>query len=169
MKSLTPTSGVVNPGAQQQGGNIARWGNNANQAWDIDEILFDSKGTSIRGRLPTDRPHVFKLNGGYEWSWKTGQTQIGGFFYAGSGTPLSTKVNTLNHYPVFVNGRGDIGRTAVLSYTDLQISHTLSMGESQRLRFEFNMLNAFNQKTSRHRFDWLNRGYGTALTRRLSI
>jgi hypothetical protein len=37
------------------------------------------------------------------------------------------------------------------------------MGESQKLRFEFNMLNAFNQKTSRHRFEWLNRGYGEAV------
>jgi hypothetical protein len=159
---LTPSAGVVNPGAQQQGGNISRWGNNANEAWDIDEILFDSKGNfDPKGRLPTDRPHVFKLNGGYEWNWNSvNTTQIGGFFYAGSGTPLSTKVNTTNHYPVFVNGRGDMGRTAMLSYTDLQVSHTLSMGESQRLRFEFNILNAFNQKTSRHRFDWLNRGYG---------
>jgi len=30
------------------------------------------------------------------------------------------------------------------------------------LRFEFNLLNAFNQKTTRHIFNYLNRGAGLA-------
>ena len=33
------------------------------------------------------------------------------FVYAGSGTPMSTVVNTTNTIPVLVNGRGDMGRT----------------------------------------------------------
>ena len=42
-------------------------------------------------------------------------TEIGVNFYAGSGTPLSTYVNTLNGIEVLVNGRGDMGRTPVLT------------------------------------------------------
>ena len=41
------------------------------------------------GRLATDRPHVVKLYGAYQFPFGT---QIGAFFYAGSGTPISTYV-----------------------------------------------------------------------------
>ena len=84
-------------------------------------------------------------------------TQIGANFYAGSGTPLTTYVNTLNGIEVFVEGRGDMGRTDMLNYTDLLLSQEVRMGGTQRLRFELNVLNLFNQKTSRHRFNYLNR------------
>src|SRR4029079_18339 len=55
---------------------------------------------------------------------------------------------------------GDLGRTPWLSYTDLLVGHDFRMTERQRVRVEFNMLNAFNQKTARHRFTDLNRGAG---------
>jgi hypothetical protein len=52
-----------------------------------------------------------------------------------------------------------MGRTDVLSQTDLLLSHEIRVpGTSDsRLRFELNLLNVFNQKTSRHRFNYLNR------------
>ena len=63
-KSRTPTTGVSSATAQQQAGSIARPGGNANRAWDIDELFWDSHGTlDVLGRLPTDRPHVVKLYG----------------------------------------------------------------------------------------------------------
>ena len=83
-------------------------------------------------------------------------------FYGGSGTPLSTYVNTINQIPVFVNGRGDMGRTPIFTQTDLLVAHEFKFTEAKRLRFEFNALNLFNQKTSRHRFNNLNRGAGAA-------
>ena len=62
---------------------------------------------------------------------------------------------------VFVNGRGDMGRTDVLTRTDLLVSHELKLGDgNKRLRFELNVLNVFNQKTTRHQFNYLNRGAG---------
>jgi hypothetical protein len=61
-----------------------------------------------------------------------------------------------------VNGRGDMGRSPVLSYTDLMVSHTLNIKEGHRLRFEFNMMNAFNQKTGRNIFPFVNRGANAA-------
>ena len=109
---LTPTTGTSSAQAQQQTGNVAREGSNANRAWDLDEILWDSHGNlDVLGRLATDRPHVVKLYGSYQLPFGT---QIGAFFYGGSGTPISTYVVTTNQIPVFVNGRGDMGRTPFL-------------------------------------------------------
>ena len=36
-------------------------------------------------------------------------TQVGAFFYGGSGTPITTYVTTANQTNAFVNGRGDHG------------------------------------------------------------
>lgn len=156
----SPSTNVASATAQQQGGSIARPGGSANRAWDLDELMFDSRGhLDVLGRLPTDRPHVVKLYGSYFFKFGT---EIGAFFYGGSGTPLSTYVVTQNQIPAFVNGRGDMGRTPVLTQTDLLLSHEVKFGEAKRLRFEFNALNVFNQKTSRHRFNYLNRGAGLA-------
>lgn len=154
----TPTTNVSSATAQQQGGSIARPGGNANRAWDIDELFWDSRGTlDVLGRLPTDRPHVVKLYGSYLLPFGT---QIGAFFYAGSGTPLTTYVVSTNQTQLFVDGRGDMGRTPVLSRTDLLVSHEIGLGASRRLRLELNMLNVFNQKATRHVFNFLNRGAG---------
>jgi hypothetical protein len=38
----------------------------------------------------------------------------------------------------------------------------LSLAAAQRLRFELQVLNVFNQKTSRHRFNYLNRARAAA-------
>jgi hypothetical protein len=160
---LTPTTGFSYPTAQQTGGSIAHPARYASLAWDLDEVLFDSKGhLDTRGRLSTDRPHVLKWNGAYRFQpgRSIGATDIGAFFILASGTPLTTRVNTTQNVPVFVNGRGDMGRTPMLSTTNLQVAHTVNVAETQTVRVELSLLNIFNQKTSRHRFDNLNRGAG---------
>ena len=154
----TPTTGRSSATAQQQAGSVFREGGNVNRAWDLDEILFDSHGNlDVLGRLATDRPHAVKLYGAYDFPFGT---QIGAFFYGASGTPISTYVNTVNQIPVFVNGRGDMGRTPALTRTDLLLTHELAMSTAKRLRFEFNVINLFNQKTARHIFNNLNLGAG---------
>jgi hypothetical protein len=86
----TPTTGTSSTTAQQQTGSIARPGSNAHTGWDIDQVLWDSHGNlDVRGRLATDRPHVVKLYGAYQFGMGT---QVGAFFYGGSGTPISTQV-----------------------------------------------------------------------------
>jgi hypothetical protein len=159
---VTPTSGSSGPGTSQQiTGSVARPGSSATRAWDLDEYLFDSKGNFVTGNLATDRPNVFKLYGSYTKNWgRWGASDIGGFFYGASGTPVSTLVTTSNDIDVFVNGRGDLGRTPHLTQTDLMIAHEFKMGETKRIRFEANATNVFNQKTPRHIFDYLNRGAG---------
>jgi len=156
----TPTTGTSSATAQQQAGSIARPGTAAGRAWDLDELEWDSKGhLDVRGRLATDRPVVAKFYGSYRLPFGT---QIGGFLYAGSGTPMSTVVNTTNTIPVLVNGRGDMGRTPFLSRTDLLVSHELHVAGAQRVRLELNVLNLFNQKTATHIFNSLNKGAGLA-------
>jgi hypothetical protein len=156
----TPTLGFGFPTSQQQGSSIGRPGGNTTLGWDLDEVLFDSRGRlDVRGRLPTDRPHVLRATGGYDLAWgRAGTTALGVVFYAGSGTPLSTRVNTTHRLPVLVNGRGDMGRTPVLATTDLNIGHAFPVTEGQSLRFEVTLLNVFDQKTPLHRFEHLNRG-----------
>src|SRR5262245_22354537 len=160
---LTPTTGLSYATAQQPGGSIAHPARYASLGWDLDEILFDSKGhLDTKGALANDRPHAFKFSGGYRFdTGRIGPTDVGVFLIVASGTPLSTRVNTTQNLPVFVNGRGDMGRTPMLSTTDMQVSHTVNVTETQTVRIEFNVLNVFNQKTVRHRFDNLNRGVGT--------
>jgi hypothetical protein len=152
----TPTTGTSSNTAQQQAGSIARPGSNSHTGWDIDEILFDSHGNlDPQGLLATDRPNVVKLYGAYQFDFGT---QLGVFFYGGSGTPLSTQVVGLQQYAPFVNGRGDMGRTPVLTRTDLLVSHELKMAGKRRLRLELNVQNLLNQKTVTHRYNFLNKG-----------
>ncbi|MCM3881986.1 MAG: TonB-dependent receptor, partial [Vicinamibacterales bacterium] len=154
----TPTTGTSSATAQQQAGSIFREGGNVNRNWDLDDSMFDSHGNlDYLGRLATDRPVVAKFYGGYNIA---SNTQIGAFVYAGSGTPVTTYVNTVNQTEVFVEGRGDMGRTPVYSKTDLLASHEIQMSGNRRLRLELNVLNLFNQKTARHTFNYLNRGAG---------
>ena len=156
----TPTTGVSSATAQQQSGSIARPGSAAGRAWDLDELEWDSRGNlDVVGRLATDRPVVAKFYGAYNFPFGT---QIGAFEYVGSGTPVSTYVNSTNQIPIIVNGRGDMGRTPTLSRTDLLVSHEFSMMQSRRVRLELNVINLFNQKTATHLFNCLNKGCGAA-------
>jgi hypothetical protein len=155
----TPTLGGFSAD-QQQAGSIFRMGGNANRSWDLDESMWDARGhLDPQGRLATDRPHVLKMYGSALLPFGT---ELGMNFLAGSGTPLSTYVNTLNAIEVFVNGRGDMGRTPALSRTDLLVAHQMRLSGRRRLRLELNVLNLFNQKTARHRFNYLNRSRSSA-------
>jgi len=152
----TPTTGISAGTTQQAAGSIARVGSNSHSGWDTDTILYDASGhVGVYGLLPTDRTHVGKIYGAYT---ATFGTQIGLSQYIASGTPMSTVVNSLDLEPLLVNGRGDMGRTPMLSHTDLLVSHELKLAGDKRLRFELNVLNVFNQKTPTHIFNFLNKG-----------
>lgn len=156
--------GGVYGAAQEAFGQNSRPGGNANRSWDIDELLWDSKGNlNPQGRLATDRPHAIKLYGSKTVSWgKKMATDFGVFFYAASGTPLTTLINTINGTQPFVNGRGDLGRTPFLNYTNLVVGHEYKIGERQRIRVEFNANNLFNQKTTRGVWTQVNRAIASA-------
>lgn len=132
----------------------SRPGGNANRYFDLDQAFYDAHGVNgLYGRLPTDRPSVFKFYGAYDFKFGT---QVGMFFRASSGTPVTTQVVSDAPIPVYVNGRGDLGRTPTWSQTDLMIAHEIKFGEVKKLRFELNMSNLFNQKTSLFTYDRYN-------------
>jgi hypothetical protein len=152
----TPTQNGTSATAQQQAGSIARPGGNANRAWDQDELLWDSRGNlDVVGRLATDRPHVVKLYGAYDLPFGS---QVGAFFYGASGTPISTYVTSTHGADLFPYGRGDMGRSPMLTRTDLLLSHDLRLTGNKRVRLELNVINLFNQKTTRHLFNFINKG-----------
>jgi len=150
----TPTTGSTFAIGQQQTGQLSRGGSSASRAWDLDQLMFDANGNlDTLGRLATDRPHVLKLYGSYNFRFGT---EVGAFFTASSGTPITTYAYTTDQIAMRVNGRGDLGRTPALSQTDMLVSHTFNITEGKKLRFEFNMTNLFNQKTARHIFNCVN-------------
>jgi hypothetical protein len=55
-----------------------------------------------------------------------------------------------------------MGRTPFLSRTDLLVSQEFNLTGTQRIRFELNVINLFNQKTATHIFNALNKGSGLA-------
>jgi hypothetical protein len=149
------TLGFSFGGNQQFAGNLFRSGGNANRYFDLDEALFDANGNlGLIGRLPTDRPHVIKLYGAKQFKFGT---DVGAFFRMMSGTPVTTQVVSVNSIPVYVEGRGDWGRTPFFNQTDLVVGHTFKVAEKKDLRFEMNMINLFNQKTAQFVFDRYNR------------
>ena len=107
---------------------------------------------------------MVKLYGAYDFPFGT---QVGAFFYGGSGTPVYTYVTSTNSADLFVEGRegfyenGQVTqgkRTPKLYRTDLLLSHEIGLSGQKRLRFELNVLNVFNQQTARHIFNYLNKG-----------
>lgn len=156
----TPTTGASFKTHQQQSGSVANPGGSVNNAWNLDQVVWDAHGRlDVAGRLATDRPHVLKLYGG---GTLAAGTDLGMTVLAASGTPISTYVNTTAQAEVFVNGRGDMGRTPALTQTDAVLAHQFAFPGRSRLRLQLTVLNVFNQKTPRHLFNWLNRGAGIA-------
>jgi len=125
---------------------------NVNRYFDLPFMSFDKNGKLVYGRLGTDRPHAFKFYGYYTLKSKAGDTTVSPVFYAFSGTPLTTEVYMISSVPIYVNGRGDLGRTPVYSQTDFMVGHEFKPSrqhERFRVKLEMNIRNLFNQSTAR--------------------
>jgi hypothetical protein len=131
---------------------------NNDRAFDLPFYYFDSTGSqkNVFGRLATDRPHTFKLFGGYDLKTRVGQTFFGLTQNAWSGTPLSTSV-IYQSAPTYPFGRGDLGRTPVFTQTDAQISHSIKLSERTNLRVEANAINLLNQAAVMNTSQQINR------------
>jgi hypothetical protein len=117
---------------------------NVNRFFDGLYMSFDQNGNPVYGRLQNDRPIQFKLQGGYVMPWGT---QAGFNFTAGSGYLNSTTV-TYKSVPVFVNGRGDLGRSPTYNQTDLNFTHRFKLPRNMRADVQFNIDNLFDQMIS---------------------
>lgn len=123
------------------------------RAFDLPFIGYTAKGNPDNGRLPTDRPHVFNLYGGYIFNWggsKSMSTEISGFQTITSGTQVTTSIyGASTRTPQIFYGRGDLGRTPVYSQTDLNITHRYRFGSENRfaMAWDVNITNLFDQAT----------------------
>ena len=106
-------------------------------------MSFDQTGKPLYGKLPTDRPFTFKSTTTYDLPWGT---NLGAFFFAGSGQPLSSQV-TIVGVPVYYLGRGNLGRTPTYSQTDLQVQHGFRLPGHTRVDVAANIINLFDQDT----------------------
>jgi hypothetical protein len=104
--------------------------------------------TNARGRLPNDRPHVFRTMGSVDIP-RTGFVLSGNFQYF-SGKPWATTalvaLPQTGNQPtqrVLLEPRGS-QRLSSQALLDLRVSRTLSVGGSARLELVIDVLNALN-------------------------
>ncbi len=131
---------------------------NVNRNFDLPFIGFSGLGQPDNGRLPTDRPHVFKLYGAYEIPWSsTNSTEISGFTTAQSGTPITTRFTLFGVGGQIQNGRGDLGRTELFTNTDMGLRHRYRFGRDNRFNVSatLDILNLFNEDNTLGVFDTL--------------
>ncbi len=110
---------------------------------------FTATGQPDNGDLATDRRHVFKSYGGYmfnKWKSKSHETELSYFYQAQQGSPQTTFINVVATAIPLLK-RGDLGRTPVLTQTDLAFTHRFRIKERMNLAFSINALNVFNQNT----------------------
>jgi hypothetical protein len=136
--------------SSDEGGRVSP---NVNRFFDLPFLGFTANGQPDNGRLPTDRPHVFKFYGAYtlDWAEQLGfgagnSTEFSGFTTAQSGTPLTT-LFTFYSANAILNGRGDLGRTEAFTQTDFGLRHKYRFGSNERMTmvFDLDVLNAFNE------------------------
>ena len=119
-----------------------------NRSFDLPLIGFTAKGGPDDGPLATDRPHVVNAYGGYVLNWKGGNTtEFGAFQTFQSGTPQSTLVSFI--VPMFLNGRGDMGRTPMFTQTDFNVAHRYKFGRDGKYGVDASLIiiNLWDQKT----------------------
>jgi hypothetical protein len=129
---------------------------NVNRNFDLPFIGFSALGKPDNGRLPTDRPHVFKFSGAYAHNWTSGNsTEISGYTTMQSGTPVSTRFTLFGVAAQFLNGRGDLGRTEAFTQTDLGLRHRYRFGNDGRFALvaTVDVLNLFDEENVIGRFE----------------
>ncbi|MCP9493129.1 MAG: TonB-dependent receptor [Pyrinomonadaceae bacterium MAG19_C2-C3] len=140
-------------------GGVGRASPNVNRNFDLPFIGFSALGQPDNGRLATDRPHSFKFSGAYTYDWSANNsTELSGFTIAQSGTPVTTRFSLFGVTGQILNGRGDLGRTAAFTQTDLGLRHKYRFGNDGRFAIGANIdvLNVFNEANELGRFEALS-------------
>ena len=113
-------------------------------------MAFDGLGEPVLGRLPTDRPHQFKVQANYEMPWGT---LIGANQYIASGIPVTREAAAISasNFPIQYLGRLSDGRTPTISQTDFTVSHSFRFG-ARSFVVGFDIINLFDQETAINKF-----------------
>jgi hypothetical protein len=150
---------------------------NVNRYFDNIVLSYDNHGKLANGLLATDRPNTFKFFGSYRLNWlHRMSTDFGLSQIAYQGVPITTAIliklaftdaagtHTTGSLGVFPNGRGDLGRTPWLTQSDVLINHRIKLNERMTLKFQFNVLNLWDQRTVLANFTGSQGTGGTMLT-----
>lgn len=121
---------------------------NVNRFFDHIENTFDRNGDAVFGRLGTDRPHQFKAQVLYRFDW---DLTVGVNQRITSGIPVSEEAFVGANVPFFPNGRGSLGRTPVVSQTDLSLFQDFQFGRRYNVQLGVTVLNLFDQDTATRR------------------
>jgi hypothetical protein len=124
---------------------------NVGRTFDYPLMAFDGHGQPVFGRLATDRPHQFKVQGNYEMPWGT---LVGVNQFLSSGIPVTREAAAItgSNFPIQYLGRLSDGRTSSLSQTDLILSHSIRIGGARRLDLVMDVRNLFDQKAAISKF-----------------
>ncbi|MEP6818412.1 MAG: TonB-dependent receptor [bacterium] len=153
-------AGLASSDEAQRGGGAGRNSPNVNRNFDLPFIGFTADGKPDIGRLPTDRPHVFKVAAGYTQNWGgRNSTDFTVFQLAQSGTPVTSRFRIAFVSGQILKGRGDLGRLKTFSQTDFAVRHRYRFGNDGRLAmtFEVNVLNLFDQSAELSRRETITR------------
>lgn len=137
-------SGLAN---SDEGGRLSP---GVNRLFDLPFVGFTAAGNPDNGRLPLDRPHVFKASGTYTFDNyfgnKAHSTDLSFFTTVQSGTPQTTFTDIFG-IPIPLTVRGDLGRTERFTQTDLNLQHRYRFGADERFAIvaDFNVINVFNE------------------------
>jgi hypothetical protein len=115
---------------------------NVERYFDSLYMSYDRNNQVVSGPLATDRPHALNVFAGYDFKWGT---SVGFAAVLESGLP-QTSAFLYKGYPVFLNGRNDLGRTPVFSQVDLQVQQDIRLGGTRRLTLQLIVSNLFDQK-----------------------
>jgi len=116
--------------------NVARY-------FDAWFLAFDKNLNPIDGPLPTDRTHVMKAYGTYNFDFGL---SVGFTINGMTGTPVSTEYR-LDYSGYMPFGRGDLGRTDFLTVADMNLNYDLKLG-SKMITLMANIENLFNTRTA---------------------
>ena len=105
------------------------------------------------GKLPTDRPHQFKLYGAYSFDF--GLT-VGINAFAMSGTPISREFELNNQQGYYPLGRFTDGRTPFLWRVDLYAEYNWKISDKYTLQFNVNVINLTDNAIAQSVFNLIN-------------
>jgi hypothetical protein len=121
---------------------------NVNRFFDHIENSFDRTGQSVLGRLGTDRPHQFRTQLIYRFDWNLtmGITQR-----IASGIPISEEAFVSATVPFFPFGRGNLGRSQMVSETNLSLIQNFRIADYD-LDLGVTILNLFDRDAVMRRY-----------------
>lgn len=137
-------SGLAQSDEFSLAGGLARTSPNVGRNFDALHMSFNERGEPEFGRLNTDRPNQFEVQGLWRAPWGT-LFGVGTAWFEGA--PISEQV-AFAGAEFFPKGRGNLGRLDSWTQTDLYITHPFQIG-TKELEVGLNVLNLFDEDTVR--------------------